>query len=1046
MDNGGRQQVPWEDLVSEQVTAIFRFHLALTGSTTAAEQLSRDTFRETVRQAFGFQNRDGPDRKVLLWKTALQQHNSQSYQKFAYQQLTRKPDSEQGGSENQVAYFRVSQVAKSMASLPTLQAGILALLYFGDLDLEFIGRLLHKRASWVERQAVLGFIQLAGQVNEGGSKISSSLADPYVAALAQELNDLAGQISPGTDLASTLTQDVRHPQDGKPFHSISRRIPHWLVIGASIFGVVALAAMNFIFLPHADQQGRVVPTATGTVSDGSGFLVAPDQSVCLSWQTTLSKANQVDFTLLPEAPFADPELLDPNSNGSGCELVAIGTALNLGSLREVISRNDPLLREAGYHYLDEYRSNPACPNCYQFPGDWSGVGREYEMDTGKALLSVGWRPAELSNCQAPISPETCHVPPKQQQITIRLTLAANPVQTQLLRFLERWRSGNIEALSALEPSLREKVSSLSGLALLAGLPANQWRDTVVDWALRTTTSTTALFNIQVNSSTPKGESGDQELSSIDILMAHTPAGWRIREIWSNRFLPTGDTVYGGDQDARLVAVSLDSGISVPLTQPGFYYPGRSSSPGREGTKVRLSPDGAWLAVSFQNGNLLKAAQTGTWLVSTGGAGARTFNPRGLHLVWSPDSHKVIFISPSDPQGLQIETVPQGDLAPFTRLPGAVWGMAWSPDGNWLAATYQTSSPSGSAENQTSIALIRVPTGAIQTFSNLPDITSSESRDPDADLFWTTDSQQVWYGPGMVAIQVATGDLSPLVAQPVDARFSPQQLRALQPTAIGPNFSLEEESPDMAWLARAYTEPYLGGAYRIEIQHFGDDSGNTVTGEIGLIVAMAWTQDASILVAASGVDTSGGVYLINPHNGNTRLLYPELSFIGLRSKMQRDSLHLAPETAVTPQPGPVTSVDQWNTFTSLTFRLHLRYPPEYQLYQFNDGTSHITISSVGFSSPFGFIGIGPDDLYISITRFLGSPLPGPQTFPDEKAWTPVRIGSLDGYQQKQRKYPGGPQVIVIPLFDGQLQVTKFPYSSNLDPTFTQIISSLVIEQP
>ena len=87
---------------------------------------------------------------------------------------------------------------------------------------------------------------------------------------------------------------------------------------------------------------------------------------------------------------------------------------------------------------------------------------------------------------------------------------------------------------------------------------------------------------------------------------------------------------------------------------------------------------------------------------------------------------------------------------LAQLNGIPISLAWSPTGKIIAATYVESrlifNPSGSAGTSTfvNIGLVPLATRKIQVLAQYAADMSTLSPD---DLSWTSDGQELWYGPG-----------------------------------------------------------------------------------------------------------------------------------------------------------------------------------------------------------------------------------------------------------------------------------------------------------
>ena len=893
--------------------------------------------------------------------------------------------------QTQLRRLLTAQAADFLDRLPARQAEAIALNLFSGLDLAATGKALDKSASDAADLICRGLSsldQIAGQGAAPGTAAPSgeklNLPVPCTGAtrgdyetaspIEADLLALAAGIQPDPHFVERLAAELAQA----PARLTRRRWPGWtwkvdyrfrkglawsawsLIGGAAI----CLLALNFIGLPDRTLPPTPIPTALPPGPNNletSGYLVPLDPATCQDWQQALASLLQLRVNLNSWAAFSDPEQYGRDHNGSGCELTAEDTGVSFEGIDETLGRVSPLLEARGYRIDGQYALTTACPACFQFRQDWFGQGLVFDKDDGRAILSVSWRPYDPQVCPTAGPEESCNLPRGLKFYTLRLNLAVDPVRQTLKTFLAQWRSGDPRALDFLGKDLRNRVPDLTVLDHLAGLQRYQFKWAEIAWKTLDVQRNRVRVEVTIRemrdaTNLPK------DYGTLGIILAVVNGGWQVQDIWSTAFQLTQDAVFLASSDGQIYELLVDDHSMIPLSDTGFFRPLTRNSSLPLGTQAHLSPNGEWLALALPDNPPAQKSEEGnvyhgTWVLSTGGSGPRQLNLRPLRLIWSPDSRQIAFISPNDPQAIYLQKISGGAPNVLSRLPGEIRSMAWSPAGDQIGVSYILGARGVAGKTvsaqRVGIALVELPTGTVNELATFPIRYAARSRNPDFDLDWTSDAREIWYDPETSAIDTVTREVRPLAAQPGPLDLYNQQLHLLHwNTSNTPGEMIHEISPDGKQIARAFAESYLGSAYRVAIENFRPYVNEPITQEIGPIAAMAWTLDGEGLFIAGGMQGSGPLWLMNPHTGQTKLLASSVFYIGLRSEMQRDSLHLAPEVQTEPLPAAPPE-DQWALFDDPAARVRFRYPPGWKVTIPDPSSAWISLSSVDFSSPFGY---------------------------------------------------------------------------------------------
>ena len=348
-----------------------------------------------------------------------------------------------------------------------------------------------------------------------------------------------------------------------------------------------------------------------------------------------------------------------------------------------------------------------------------------------------------------------------------------------------------------------------------------------------------------------------------------------------------ETALAADPQGRIYRLVIDSNSGrqlLPLTPAGFYHvsPASAGSPA-QGFAPHLSPDGNWLLFNQPDGS-------GAWILDLG-AGSAPTRLAGLieTASWSPDSRQVAFTNRSEPAAILTLQIPDGTPRVLANLPRQVNELAWSPDGQWIAASHSDQyrlAPllSDTLYLDSTYVIVSPLTGEIKTV--FPS-DGSTILVPPYSLTWSADSQSlrvISFPPGLIAVDIISetlheGDINQLrTTAGLISRFEDGHITAASPD--GQISAEAERLPGQAGLGPIRISRLPAGSSILEIK-------------LEQITTFAWAADSQHILAATGMPGDQIVWWIDTTAGSAMPLSEGLAYIGLLSDLQRTALYRAP---------------------------------------------------------------------------------------------------------------------------------------------------------
>ncbi len=1027
--------------LESQAAPIYRFQLIRSGDPTLAENRTALTLRLARERLPAHPAGDGEAR---LWRIARQ------VSKKTAGSSAHAPA--RGFADNEPEAHRIQQalippVIQAFERLPQRQTELLSLRLFGGLDAALAAAALDGSQARLESSYRQGLARLA---ESAGLDAGMGPLDP--AQIEADLRELAARIQPDARFLASLAEALQSPLPAGQPRTARFTWPRALADGwrryawapAALIGLALLAASIWTTPPRSSEP---TPTATPPAAVSrpipvtGGYLQPVDQTACEDLRYAVDVALHMKTDLNQSAPFLDPLSTGVDHNGAGCEISTSGTGADFQGIDPVIQAIIPLMVGRGYQVDGTFSSNAACPACFQFPNDWSGKGLLFNRPDGRAMLAVGWRPIDPNLCQPGADPNSCALPSDAQVYTLRLDLATDPAREALASFFKYWQGGDGRALDLLSQEFHLRLTSLSDLDHLAGIDRAEFTSAQVNWHVRQTTAQDIRLSVSIYPPLGNDPSIPKGFTRLALAMENTPGGWRVENIWRidfNREL--GDSAFIADAQGRVLELSLDDGSTVALTGPSFYLPPQDGSAFSPDSVARLSPDGQSLLFSMPAAVPGNPGLGGTWLLSTGGGGARQIDSFPLHAAWAPDSRRLAYRALQDPQAIYLYDTANGANEVLTRVQGPIRGLAWSPDGRLLAVSFPIPAGKGAGAG-IEVTILNSATGQDTGRVDFAGVQPADAANPDLELQWTAVSDELWYTPAMAAFDIGRGRVEPLVASGLAG------YRALQASG-GPR--MPQVSPDGAEIAYASSSDTSGNWISVRTLQTAQPTARPrqlVSSVSGPVAGLAWTANSQRLIIAGGTATPQPVWRLDPSSGDTHTLASSAYFIGVRSALERQSLHLAAQAQVKSLSSPpVDGGLVQDDFPA--FRLRLSVPAGWSVSQPQGYANWGQIASISISGPAGLTSVEDYQLVMRINQDLPSwvigKAPGLQTAENrlsDPVWAQIQVGGQVAYRLTKPLTPGGPLVIQIPMPTGTLTITKYPFTGSQDKLFEQILESI-----
>jgi Tol biopolymer transport system component len=249
--------------------------------------------------------------------------------------------------------------------------------------------------------------------------------------------------------------------------------------------------------------------------------------------------------------------------------------------------------------------------------------------------------------------------------------------------------------------------------------------------------------------------------------------------------------------------------------------------------VAWTPSGAALAIDGESGVVVLDTSTGKASFLAGS------NP-----VWSPDGRELAFLDPG-PGETELRIVDAASLSTRAAYPfGAIGGLAWSPNGRWIAAT--------GGEGAKSIVRIDVASGEVIQIEG-----PSGHLDAAREVSWSPDSLRVAF------VRYASNG-GPRCGDILSCQVDVVQADADGTHAVVINSAPGQAdkpmwSPDGVWLAyrRTGAGPGAGGLAGVGIQIVKSDGTEARSLVAAPVTDFAWSRDSAGLLYTvdQGFDTA-----------------------------------------------------------------------------------------------------------------------------------------------------------------------------------------------
>lgn len=923
------------ELAREHAAIVYRFHLALTGSVEQAQRCAKDTFLAAAGRLDSL-----PDPPNLLAAWLLETACACRCQPGETTDL----QSPQPGSDG--LDFQVFQIAEGLAQLPHYLALLMALHFFGGLDLPAIGRVFRAPAGRVERWAMEAFHAWLCHTQPSSSRRSPA----EEASLAEDLFHFAGQVQPDPVWVETLLEEldgglprdfdqVRAPalENWRQRLDLPRgpRLParRWL---AGAIAVVLLILFMMVSFDLADRETlppaapRDMPAVVTLETDGTepitnvvqqariqGKWVPPRSEICKEWQERLGQALHTAVEITPSEQLT-AMTSDSKDHGYGCTLTMQPgdvTVLGLDRLAHDILellKAHPSFRDASF--LEQLMSPPhASDRHFAISGVLSNPGYYAALMVGVTL--------EWDSICPDQGAYGCPFTLAGQPIFVRLELAEDRLQPRLQNFFTAWQTGDESLTQYLSGDLLEQGYTLEKLDGLLGISRGWLNRAEFSW--KVIENSGSYVRIE---GTVQNTLGSQPFQAIWRLESDQ---WRLSAISKGvLFPPTRDSIVAADETGRIYWLDLETGQRRAISQAGVYHP--ETDEDKVGScLVCISPGADWLAVSSPS-----AAYT--WILSLKNQGVVRIAHPASALSWTPDGKHLYLVLLNNPRLLYRIDPEKPVLQRVAQVDGEIRSLAWSPDGQMIAlATLETRF---SARQHRIGVEIYDPsvTRRLQAWS--PPFNSEDIPADAFNISWTVDSQELWY-QDRIALRPAEGSLCGI--------FVLEESLISYSTISG---TVESESMQGERLALLY--PSTDDTSIVAVQETRLGEINQVLRRVEKIHSLQWAAEGDNLILDGSRAKPGALYRMNAHTGEIAELDTGLFYIGLVSQLEKFSqdIRTPPQASLAADSvGVQTPPDEWPTFHQDFNSFTVRYPPGWSAVQIktNPDTPSLVLTNLSF---------------------------------------------------------------------------------------------------
>ncbi len=535
---------------------VYRFHLLMSGDPAAAETRTAQTFL-TARRRLADRRKPWTSLETLFWRVALGTGRSQvtgKARELASAQPAAGPEVEFSEAEPDSLRMQralIPPLSQALDRMPLREAQLVGLLLFCDLSARQAAEITGSTPDSVDLRLGRALLRLAGLLDSGfedGGASARSLPD--------DLRELSDRFHPDQRFLRSLRAELDRPEPPSPrafsapfFAGKPLRRVVWVPLAA--VGIIVFAASIWSLpsrapaVPSPQPTLAVVtlPTVNPIPITSSGFLTPVSAQACSQARQQVEASLHIHTQIVQDAQFTDPIFENQDQNGFGCEILGTARGDVLKDPDSVIQVLLPVLNGMGYQEDGQFGSSSTCPDCNQFPQDWSGTGVRLSKNDGRALLAVGWRPADASLCAAGSTPTTCALPPEENVLSVRLVMADDPIRKTLSAFISRWQSGDQNALDLVSGDMQKRLASLADLDALVGVQQSQVARAQVSWQGWPRGLETIQMLVVILATPAPTDNSVEPFIRLHVLLRQENDAWRIDNIWRAGYSQAGGAAF-----------------------------------------------------------------------------------------------------------------------------------------------------------------------------------------------------------------------------------------------------------------------------------------------------------------------------------------------------------------------------------------------------------------------------------------------------------------------------------------------------------------------